>query len=109
MDDKKRQAVTDEFFELVNLSVTELQNWLDTPEAKSVGWTASAGVKKKPGGEKSEGYKSGEMILEILDKPSADLTESDYSHMRRVNGYIKRHLGQHPNKDVTNSRWRYSL
>ncbi len=29
--------------------------------------------------------------------------------MRKVNGYVKRHLGQGPENDVEDSKWRYSL
>jgi hypothetical protein len=29
--------------------------------------------------------------------------------MQRVNGYVKRHLGQGPKDDVEDSKWRYSL
>jgi Protein of unknown function (DUF3140) len=29
--------------------------------------------------------------------------------MKRVNGYVKRHLGQGPKKDSEDSKWRYSL
>lgn len=29
--------------------------------------------------------------------------------MKKVNAYVKRHLGQGPSGDVEHSRWRYSL
>jgi hypothetical protein len=29
--------------------------------------------------------------------------------MKRVNAYVKRHLGQGPKDDVEDSNWRYSL
>jgi hypothetical protein len=29
--------------------------------------------------------------------------------MKRVNSYVKRHLGQGPKNDIENSNWRYSL
>jgi len=38
-----------------------------------------------------------------------DLTEDDLAHMRKVNGYVKRHLAQRPDGDVTETAWRYSL
>jgi hypothetical protein len=28
--------------------------------------------------------------------------------MQKVNGYVKRHLGQDPSGDVEDSKWRYS-
>jgi Protein of unknown function (DUF3140) len=33
----------------------------------------------------------------------------DIEHMKRVNGYVKRHLGLGPKKDPEDSKWRYSL
>jgi hypothetical protein len=43
-----------------------------------------------------------------LRVPQAKLTVDDYVHMRKVIGFIKRHLAQRPENVVT-SRWRYSL
>lgn len=104
-----QKHIADDFFSLVNLTHSELEQWLDTDEAKSTGWTRTSGLKKSTEGEKSEGYKSGERILGILEKKRSALNDDDYAHMRRVNGYIKRHLAQRPNKDITHTRWRYSL
>jgi len=39
----------------------------------------------------------------------SDLADRDYSHMRKVVGYTKRHLAQRPSGDVQDSAWRYSL
>ena len=40
----------------------------------------------------------------------ADLSDDDRGQMRRVVGYVHRHLAQRPTKeDVETSRWRYSL
>ena len=54
------------------------------------------------------GHASGRRIIEILGKPSAERTDDDYAHMRKVVGFIRRHLAQEPANTVT-SRWRYSL
>jgi hypothetical protein len=36
--------------------------------------------------------------------------DDDYAHMRKVVGYVHRHLAQRPTKErVEDSRWRYSL
>ena len=40
---------------------------------------------------------------------AADLDEDDYAAMRKVVGYIHRHLKQRPGGDVTDTRWRKSL
>ena len=33
----------------------------------------------------------------------------DYQRMRKVTGYVHRHLAQRPAGNVTHTRWRYSL
>jgi Protein of unknown function (DUF3140) len=96
-----RQQIIDEFDELVNMTTNELEEWLQTEESKSVG-------QSDDGGE-SKGHESGRKIVEILGKNKSDYTDDDIEHMKRVNGYVKRHLGQGPNKDSEDSRWRYSL
>ena len=38
------------------------------------------------------------------------LTDDDLAHMRKVHGYVQRHLAQEPAKeDLESSKWRYSL
>jgi Protein of unknown function (DUF3140) len=38
-----------------------------------------------------------------------DLDDDDYARMRKVVGYVHRHLAQRPKGDVTETKWRYSL
>ena len=65
---------------------------------------------QKDGGGESTGHESGRRIVEILRAKKGDLTDDDYAHMRKVNGYVKRHLAQEPAKeDVEGSKGRYSL
>jgi len=90
-----------DFGEAVNMTATELSDWLDTDESRSVG-------QKKDGGE-STGHESGRHIVRILKKKKADLTDADFAHMRKVVGYVKRHGAQRPKGDVTDTDWRYSL
>jgi hypothetical protein len=48
--------------------------------------------------------------VELLHTKKADLTDDDLAHMRKVHGYVARHLAQRPeHEDVETSRWRYSL
>jgi hypothetical protein len=47
--------------------------------------------------------------VEILQKNKSDYTDSDLDHMKRVNAYVKRHLGRGPSGDVEHSERRYSL
>jgi hypothetical protein len=37
------------------------------------------------------------------------MTDADAEHMRKVVGYVHRHLAQRPDGDVTETKWRYSL
>ncbi|XRQ12583.1 DUF3140 domain-containing protein [Actinomadura welshii] len=89
-----------EFGEAVNMTAKELERWLETDESRSVG--------QKDGGE-STGHASGRRIVDLLRTNRSDLTEDDYAHMRKVTGYVHRHLAQRPSGDVTETPWRYSL
>ena len=55
------------------------------------------------------GRQSARRIIAISKARIADLTESDYAHMRKVVGYVKRHGAQRPAGDVSRTRWRYAL
>jgi len=96
-----RQQTINEFDELGNMTPKELERWLQTEESRSVG-------QSDDGGE-SKGHESGRKIVEILQKNKSDYTDEDVERMKRVNAYVKRHLGQGPKTDVEDSRWRYSL
>ena len=90
-----------EFDDAVNMTAKQLENWLETDESRSVG--------QKDGGGESTGHRSGRRIISLLGRRKDDLTEDDLAHMRKVNGYVKRHLAQRPGGDVTETAWRYSL
>ena len=98
------------FKDAVNMSKSELRTWLDTDESRSVGMTAGGEKKTGTGGTEAQGHESGRMIVALLDKKKSDLDEDDLKQMKRVAGYVHRHLAQKPAKeDVEHSRWRYSL
>lgn len=99
-----RDKVYREFGEVVNMAPAELAAWLETEESRKVGWKGPDG---KGGGE-SVGHASGRHVVRILRARKAELTDEDYVHMRKVVGYVRRHLAQRPENEVT-SRWRYSL
>ena len=99
-DDKQTR---DEFHEAVNMTAKQLEDFLDTDESKSVG-------QKSGGSGESTGHESGRRIVELLHTKVADLTDDDHAHMRKVTGYVKRHLAQRPTSEsIEDSRWRYSL
>ncbi|MGX6606394.1 DUF3140 domain-containing protein [Micromonosporaceae bacterium Da 78-11] len=91
-----------EFRDAVNMSVSELEKWLGSDESKEVG-------QKSADHSESVGHDSGRKIVRILGKKKADLTGADEDHMRKVVGYVHRHLAQRPDGDITDTRWRYSL
>jgi hypothetical protein len=98
-----RDKIWDDFGEAVNMSSAELEKWLKSDESKAVGWSGD-------GGGETVGHHSGRRIVEIKHKKKADLTDDDYSHMRKVVGYVHRHLAQGgPDVDREKSPWRYSL
>ncbi|GAB2957091.1 DUF3140 domain-containing protein [Nonomuraea fastidiosa] len=96
-----RAAIAKEFGEAVNMTAGELEEWLETDESKAVG--------QKDGGGESTGHESGRRIVRLLRAKKSELTDDDYAHMRKVLGYIHRHLAQRPSGDVRNTKWRYSL
>jgi len=98
-----RDEVRRDFEDAVNMTPAELESWLQTDESRSVGWTHD-------GEHEAVGHESGRRIVEIKRKKKAYLTDPDYDHMRKVTGYVHRHMAQGgPSKDKEHSRWRYSL
>lgn len=45
----------------------------------------------------------------LLEKNESDYTGDDLDHTKKVNSFVKRHLGQGPKNDPEDSKWRYSL
>ncbi|MFD8233891.1 DUF3140 domain-containing protein [Streptomyces sp. NPDC059696] len=101
MDDGEREETWNDFRELVNMTPAELEKWLESDASRNAG-------QHQDGGE-STGHASGRRIVTILRARKGDLSDDDYRHMRKVVGYVRRHLAQRPSGNVTESRWRYSL
>ena len=104
MADIDEDKIRDDFDKAVNMTAGEIEKWLDTKESRDVGWKGDDGA----GSGESVGHASGRHIIRILHKNKADLTDGDYAHMRKVVGYVHRHMAQRP-KDIETSNWRYSL
>ena len=104
MSDDEKDDVYDTFYDRVNMQPKELEEWLETDESKSVG---DGGGSDGDSGE-STGHRSGRRIVEIKRTNKDDLSDADYDHMQKVNGYIGRHLAQEPD-EVEGSDWLYSL
>ncbi|MEU6682025.1 DUF3140 domain-containing protein [Streptomyces sp. NPDC046832] len=101
MDDGEREEAWNDFRELVNMRPAELEKWLESDDSQNAG-------QHQDGGE-STGHASGRRIVTILRARKDDLSDDDYRHMRKVVGYVRRHLAQRPSGDVRDTRWRYSL
>ncbi|PWN99573.1 hypothetical protein FA09DRAFT_328380 [Tilletiopsis washingtonensis] len=89
MPGKSDDTVIEEFNEYVNMSVKELEAWLETEDSQGAGWGD---------GDESVGHQSGRKIVDILQRnPKKDpskYTDEDLAHMRKVASYCKRHLAQ---------------
>lgn len=90
------------FHDAVNMTASELSDWLETDESRSVG-------QKEGGDGESTGHRSGRRIVELLRTKKDDLSDDDLAHMKKVTGYVSRHSAQRPDGDVTETAWRYSL
>lgn len=96
-----RKATIDDFKAAVNMTPKQLEDWLDRDESKAVG--------QKDGGGESTGHQSGRRIVKLLHTRQAEYSDDDLAHMRNVVGYIKRHMAQRPDGDISETPWRYSL
>ena len=102
-DDRDADTIRREFGEAVNMTAGELEKWLAGEESQAVG-------QKSGGSGESTGHESGRRIVELLRRNKDELTDDDLAHMRKVHGYVARHLAQRPDKeDIATSKWRYSL
>lgn len=83
------------------MTPTELERWLNTDESRNAGQSDT--------GDETKGHQSGRHIVALMRTNRADYTDDDVAQMKRVRGYISRHLAQRPSGDVQKSKWRYSL
>ncbi|MGF1589834.1 MAG: HVA1 family protein [Pleurocapsa sp.] len=97
----KQSEIIADFTAAVNMNASEIKQWLKTPESHSVGQKEQKG--------KTKGRKSGKKIIKILQKDRSDYKKKDFKHMKKVVGYVHRHLAQKPSGDIKETPWRYSL
>jgi hypothetical protein len=93
------QQIIEDFKHVVNMSPQQLKSWLETEDSQKVG--------QKNGDDESIGHKSGERIVELLDRDN--YSDDDLAHMRKVLSYVRRHSAQRPQGEIEDTRWRYSL
>lgn len=102
LTDTERKQIAADFHNAVNMTSGKLQKWLACDDSKRVGY-------KSHGGE-SVGHQSGQRIVKLLGTPAGKLGDEDFRHMRKVVGYIHRHMAQGPQKHAAaTSDWRYAL
>ncbi|EJT75036.1 hypothetical protein GGTG_08874 [Gaeumannomyces tritici R3-111a-1] len=96
---KDRKDVVSEFSELVNMTASELEEWLKSDDSNSAGWAEGDG--------ESVGHGSGRKIVEILkanpEKKADQYSDEDVEHMRKVVAYCKRHLVQEKGPNISKS------
>ena len=109
LNDAERHSIAREFKLVVNMGPVTLRNWLKTTDSQSVGMTYDGKKVTDHSDHEAVGHEMGRRILSLHDKKSADLDNDDYLAMRKVVGYVHRHMKQRPEGDVTNTRWRKSL
>lgn len=103
------QETLREFRRVVNMTPATLRRWLESDDSRSVGMTSGGERVTDASQGESAGHHMGERILELKQRPQAELGAADYADMRKVVGYVHRHLAQRPGGDVADSRWRKSL
>jgi len=101
-DASETREVVRDFKKAVNMTPSRLVHWLETDDSRAVGF-------KGGGSGESVGHRSGRRIVRLLGKSHDDLTSGDIAHMRKVVGYVHRHMAQRPEGDVRDTAWRHSL
>jgi hypothetical protein len=96
-----RRQIDAAFRSAVNMTADELEAWLTTEQSKRVGF-------RRHDDAESVGHASGRRIVCILRTAETNLADGDYTHMRKVVGFVHRHRAQRP-ENIYTSRWRYSL
>lgn len=83
---KDEKEVIREFNQLVNMTASELEEWLKSKDSRSAGWPKGGGQ----GGGETVGHNSGRKIVEILrSNPdrTPEYTGEQIQHMRKVVSY----------------------
>lgn len=82
---KAKEDVISDFNRVVNMTASELEEWLKSNDSNSAGWP------KDDGSGESVGHDSGRKIVEILksnpNKDAQKYSDEDVEHMRRVVAY----------------------
>lgn len=109
LDENALRDIRDEFHQVVNMTPSALRRWLESETSRSVGMTSEGDKVTAPGDGEAVGHAMGDRILELKGKRQAEMDDGDYQAMRKVIGYVHRHLAQRPKGEIQDSRWRHSL
>jgi hypothetical protein len=60
----------------------------------------ASGLSRMRDGGESTGHAEGRRIVELLRTKESDLTDDDLAHMRKVHGYVARHLAQGRSSEI---------
>lgn len=74
MTDEQKEIAA-HFKQAVNMTAGQVEKWLGTGEAQSVGQKTSEGAE-------STGHHSGKLIVDVLHKKPADYTDDDFTQMQ---------------------------
>jgi hypothetical protein len=99
MTDQDKTEVRKAFRKSANMTPARLTNGSTAGKANM--WAGKARTAMGPG--ESVGHRSGRRIVAIKRKRAADLTEADYTHMRKEIGYVARHSAQRPSGQIRRS------
>lgn len=84
--DERKEAIL-AFHDAVNMTAEQIEDWLQTGESRAVG-------QKESDDAESTGHASGRRIVALLGTKQGQYTDDDLAHMRKVTGYVHRHLAQ---------------
>ncbi len=101
-DEVDVDAVSRRFHEVVNVSASMLDQWLDGDEARACGGVPA------PDDELAE-HVPGRRVVDVLRTPRGDLTAMDVAFMRRVVVHVEQQLAARPEEPEAVERWRCSL
>ena len=101
-DEVDVDAVSRRFHEVVNVSASMLDQWLDSDEARTSGEVPA------PDDVMAE-HAPGRRVVDVLRTPPDDLTAVDVAFMRRVVVHVEHQLEKEPQEPAARERWRCSL
>lgn len=103
MAEYNKEDIWKEFQEKQNMTVKELESWLDTDESKNAG-------KEMDNGE-TVGHSAGRSLVDIKKKDKADFTKVNWDRINETVGiyHQKLHPSQKPSSDVEGSAWHRAL